>query len=581
MHGPCVFDVCDSGGSWIRLTLFPGAIATVKRGTYVRAAASVHPCEVRPGPDERGGPSTKMIAYPAVAGRRHTPTGLCFRELVASLCAGFYDLKWVTGTGGSISIRHGERIFMAPSGVQKERIRPQDVFTLDTTGTPLYSPSAEPPAPALRLSQCAPLFQHAFTKRSAGACIHTHAVAAVMVTLKVGSEFRITHQEMIKGIRGHGFTDTLVVPVIDNTPHERDLADSLAAAMDAYPATNAVLVRRHGVYVWGDTWESAKTQAECYHYLFDVALKMWKLGLDPTLPPSSGVHSNGVGVGAGVGAGAGAGAGGAATPASKKKRRASPPSDPVPPAGRTTPRFVVLDIEGTTTPISFVSDVLFPFAAEQVERHLTDNWTAPEVVADVGALVKQAAEDVAASVPGAVPIDMDAAADVPARVAAVVANVRWQMGADRKTGALKQLQGHIWRAGYADGRLSGTVFDDVPSAMHRWSQAGAKVFIYSSGSREAQQLLFRHSTHGDLTPCISAYFDTTTGPKTAPQSYTSIALSVGAPAANDVLFVTDVLAEADAAAAAGMTVALSMRPGNKPLPAARHPHRQVTTFADL
>ena len=170
----------------------------------------------------------------------------------------------MTGTGGSISVRTGGRTFMAPSGVQKERMQPADIYVLDGEGAVLYAPLPLPGKPALKLSQCAPLFQCAFSSRGAGAAIHTHAMEAVLCTLAGGgaaTEFRITHQEMIKGIAGHGFLDTLVVPIIENTPHEADLAESLLAAMNAYPQSNAVLVRRHGVYVWGDSWVSKKARA--------------------------------------------------------------------------------------------------------------------------------------------------------------------------------------------------------------------------------------------------------------------------------------------------------------------------------
>ena len=134
------------------------------------------------------------------------------RSVVVDLCEAFYHLGWVTGTGGSISIRHGDRIFMAPSGVQKERMQPADIFVLDTQGAAVYAPAPLPGKPTLKLSQCAPLFQHAFALRRAGACIHTHDVHAVMCTLTAGggqgaTEFAVTHQEMIKGIAGHGFTD--------------------------------------------------------------------------------------------------------------------------------------------------------------------------------------------------------------------------------------------------------------------------------------------------------------------------------------------------------------------------------------
>jgi len=129
----------------------------------------------------------------------------------------------------------------------------------------------------------------------AGAVIHTHSQHAVMATLLFDKEFRITHQEMIKGIRkGSGPTakalnyyDILVVPIIENTPQEEDLTDWMRKAMEEYPNTNAVLVRRHGVYVWGPTWQKAKSMCECYDYLFEIAVKMKLAGLDPAAVPEN------------------------------------------------------------------------------------------------------------------------------------------------------------------------------------------------------------------------------------------------------------------------------------------------------
>lgn len=211
------------------------------------------------------------------------------RSLIPDLCRHLYGLGWVSGTGGGMTIRDGNHIFVAPSGVQKERIKSEDLFVLDRLGNCIQEPDS---SRCLKMSECTPLFMNAYRMRDAGAVIHSHAVSADLVTLiSPGSEFKITHQEMIKGIkRGSSkdsmrYDDTLVVPIIENTPFERDLTDRMAAAMEKYPETNAVLVRRHGVYVWGQTWQQAKTMAECYHYLFEVAIEMRKLGLDPTQAP--------------------------------------------------------------------------------------------------------------------------------------------------------------------------------------------------------------------------------------------------------------------------------------------------------
>lgn len=203
------------------------------------------------------------------------------RAIIVELCRTFYGLGWVSGTGGGVSIRAGERVYMAPSGVQKERLQKEDLFVLDLAGEVLERPAD----PSLRLSACAPLFFHAFRKRGAGAVIHGHSVHAMLATLLFDDAFRVTHLEMMKGIRGVGYHDELRVPILENTAHEHDLADSMAAAMEAYPASTAVLVRRHGVYVWGRDWVEAKTQAECYDYLFDAAVRMRQLGIDPAKRP--------------------------------------------------------------------------------------------------------------------------------------------------------------------------------------------------------------------------------------------------------------------------------------------------------
>ncbi|OMH79013.1 putative methylthioribulose-1-phosphate dehydratase [Zancudomyces culisetae] len=142
------------------------------------------------------------------------------------------------------------------------------------------------PAPPIKPSACTPLFFNAFNMRNAGACVHSHSQNAVLVTMMYGKEFVIKNQEMIKGIARDGkgvnwkYYDTLVVPIIENTAEEEDLKDSMAAAIEAYPETCAVLVRNHGVYVWGETWQKAKAMSEAYDYLFELAVKIRVYGLE-------------------------------------------------------------------------------------------------------------------------------------------------------------------------------------------------------------------------------------------------------------------------------------------------------------
>src|SRR5437016_8204121 len=197
------------------------------------------------------------------------------RAMICDLAKTFYQLGWVSGTGGGICIREGQNILIAPSGIQKERMRPEQMFTLALDGSIV----ARPDDPALRPSDCSSLFLKAIQLRGAGAVIHSHSIHAVMATLLFQTEFSVSHLEMIKGIDGMGYHDRLVVPIIDNTARECDLADAMGAAIVAHPRSNAVLVRRHGVYVWGEDWVRAKTQAECYDYLFRAAVEMRRMGL--------------------------------------------------------------------------------------------------------------------------------------------------------------------------------------------------------------------------------------------------------------------------------------------------------------
>ncbi len=198
------------------------------------------------------------------------------RELICDLCRHFYQLGWASGTGGGISIRQRDQIYMAPSGVQKERLEPQDIFVLDQTGEVVQNPGTD-----FKVSECQPLFMNAYRLRDAGAVLHSHSLNAMAATLIYDSTFKVSNLEMMKGIQGVGVFESHEVPIIANTAREADLANSMAAAIKAYPEANAVLVRGHGVYVWGETWAQAKTQAECYDYLFAAAVKIKELGLNP------------------------------------------------------------------------------------------------------------------------------------------------------------------------------------------------------------------------------------------------------------------------------------------------------------
>ncbi|XP_062169471.1 probable bifunctional methylthioribulose-1-phosphate dehydratase/enolase-phosphatase E1 1 [Alnus glutinosa] len=495
------------------------------------------------------------------------------RVLISDLCRQFYNLGWVSGTGGSITIKvHDDSIpkpqqliLMSPSGVQKERMVPEDMYVLSPDGSFLSVPSPKPyPHKPPKCSDCGPLFLKTYEMRNAGAVIHSHGIESCLVTMlePLSKEFRITHMEMIKGIQGHGYYDELVVPIIENTAYEFELTESLAKAIEAYPKTTAVLVRNHGIYIWGDSWISAKTQAECYHYLFDAAIKLHQLGLDWSTPNHGPIQKfKGV-----------LGSGGNVNMSLKAKADANHEIEPL-------RRCIVLDIEGTTTPISFVSEVLFPYARENVGRHLSATYDTAETQDDIKLLRTQVEDDLEQSVVGAVPIPPDNAGKEDV-IAALVANVEAMIRADRKITALKQLQGHIWQTGFENNELEGEVFEDVPEAFEKWHALGIKVYIYSSGSRLAQRLLFGNTSYGDLRKYLSGFFDTRVGNKRETRSYVEITESLGVDKPSEILFVTDVYQEAVAAKAAGLEVIVSIRPGNAPLPQ-NHGFKTIKSFSEI
>ncbi|HJT28172.1 MAG TPA: acireductone synthase [Pyrinomonadaceae bacterium] len=208
-------------------------------------------------------------------------------------------------------------------------------------------------------------------------------------------------------------------------------------------------------------------------------------------------------------------------------------------------RAILLDIEGTTTPIAFVHDVLFSYARDHVREFLATDSAAEDIA--------HLREEHASEVSDAPPLTEE--------IESVAVYVEWLIKLDRKSTALKSLQGKIWRQGYQDGSLKSQVFADVAPAFERWRNQGLRISIFSSGSVLAQQLLFAHTEVGDLTPFIDSYFDTKVGKKGEAESYRKIAEAMGLEP-QQILFISDVVSELDAASEAGMKTLLSIRPGN-------------------
>ncbi|KAK7103679.1 enolase-phosphatase E1-like [Littorina saxatilis] len=226
-------------------------------------------------------------------------------------------------------------------------------------------------------------------------------------------------------------------------------------------------------------------------------------------------------------------------------------------------KAIVFDVEGTTTPITFVKDKLFPYVKDNVEKYLTEKFEDAETIKDVTALRELAKKDKEEGVEGVVEIP-ESDAGKEAVIKAVVANVRWQMDKDRKSTELKQFQGHMWRQAYESGDIRGEVFEDVPPMLRMLSEEGFVLHVFSSGSVEAQKLLFANTSEGDITDVFTNHFDTTIGSKTDSESYKKIASEIKTPA-EEVLFLTDLPEEAEAAVAAGLRSALVIRPGNADL----------------
>jgi enolase-phosphatase E1 len=215
-------------------------------------------------------------------------------------------------------------------------------------------------------------------------------------------------------------------------------------------------------------------------------------------------------------------------------------------------RVVLLDIEGTIAPISYVHDVLFPYARARLGRFLDAHRTEPDVAAALAELDRMT--------PGAPPLETLLAL----------------MDRDAKIGPLKHIQGRIWAEGFGAGALTSEFYPDVVPALQAWHAAGTRLAIYSSGSAQAQRLLFRHAVTGDLSGMIGAFFDTTIGLKRDAASYAAIAASL-AVSPDAMLFLSDVEAELDAAAAAGLAVCQVVRAADGTIASTIHPHAAELT----
>jgi len=223
----------------------------------------------------------------------------------------------------------------------------------------------------------------------------------------------------------------------------------------------------------------------------------------------------------------------------------------------------LFDIEGTTTPISFVHEVLFPYSKEKISDFILNGNLAPKIVSD---LISENRNDIQDGLFSAPILGSDHIVNLPA----LVSYLQYLIRVDRKSKPLKEIQGQIWKVGYEKGELQSILFADVPLFFGRLAENQIKMAIYSSGSVEAQKYIFRHSNFGDLTKYISFYFDTNVGGKRDQNSYLEISRQIDINP-KSILFFTDIKEEADAANEAGVAAFILEREGNHPQPHHTHP----------
>ena len=441
------------------------------------------------------------------------------REELSRAMADIHGRGWCDGTGGNFSRvlqRQPLQLLMAPSGVAKGSVAAEQLIVVNDQAQVERGDGRASAETLLHLA--------IVQATEAGAVLHTHSQAGTLLSQRVGrhgaAELVLQDLEMLKGLNGiTTHAAAVAVPVL---PNDQDLVRLSAAAQPLLrSAPHGLLIAGHGLYAWGKDLAAAQRHLEILEFLLE---QRWReLLLDPT---------------------------------DLRPRQVS---------GVT---HVLLDIEGTTCPVSFVAEVLFPYAAAQLPGFLEAEQERP----DVQQLINQ--------VQHAWQRDSEAAAaGLPwQQKESVVPYLQWLIRQDRKVTALKDLQGLIWQQGYAHGDLHGPLFVDVAPALRRWSLQGLTLAVYSSGSVQAQQLLYGHSDAGDLRPLFQGWYDTRSGNKLDTSSYQTIAGDLGVDP-GQVLFISDAVGELEAADQAGMQVLFSDRDGNPARNAG--PFERITSFSTL
>ena len=232
-------------------------------------------------------------------------------------------------------------------------------------------------------------------------------------------------------------------------------------------------------------------------------------------------------------------------------------------------KVILLDIEGTTTPIDLVHKTLFPYAKAKIGEYVKQNLD--DIKTEVSQLRIEYKKDFSSQIYG-----RDFREDAPETIADYL---KFLIEIDRESTPLKSLQGNIWQSGYESGELESVMFADIPKAFEKWKTENKQIAIYSSGSILAQKLIFKYSNFGDLTDYISNYFDTNVGHKRKAESYVKIAAAMNLPPKR-LAFVSDVIAELDAARTSGYETFLSIRDGNAQVEK-QTKHRVIHSFDEI
>jgi len=221
-------------------------------------------------------------------------------------------------------------------------------------------------------------------------------------------------------------------------------------------------------------------------------------------------------------------------------------------------QHLLLDIEGTTCPVSFVSTILFPYAKQKLSSYIRQHGADSTQIQTIQEAKREWDEDQStASIQLKTQVDLQQISEVDG----LIQYLKHLISIDRKSTALKDLQGQIWKDGYNQGELKAELFSEAAECLQKWHKQGIRLSVYSSGSIQAQKLLYRHTEKGNLEPLFSHWFDTRTGPKKAAESYITIARELNS-TPKTIWFVSDNADECDAAQAAGMYTLFSLRDGN-------------------